>query len=117
MGIWREREWERERMDAIRLEMREEMRRVLGSVILERIRWRTSSGRVWSRSEGESCSSSDTPFITSSSGFVISLSLSLQIPHFLCYYLSIPWKDKNNNREKKGPGAVPKCKVKRILKK
>lgn len=96
MGNWREREWERERMDAIRLEMREEMRRVLGSVILERIRWRTSSGRVWSRSEESCSSSSDTPFITSSSDFVISL--SLQIPHFLCSLSSTTMEDENKER-------------------
>lgn len=45
VGNWRERDWEWERMDAIRLETREDARRVLGSVILERIRPMSSSGR------------------------------------------------------------------------
>lgn len=52
VGNWTERDSEWERMDAIRLEMREDTRRVFGSEILERIKRRISSGsRVWSGSE------------------------------------------------------------------
>lgn len=72
VGNWREREWESERMDAIRWEMREEKRRDLGSETLERIRWRTSSGRLWSRSESRSSSFSSTA-ITSASELVVIL--------------------------------------------